>query len=104
MHLSRKIVHSPPRSRVLQVMGNGSSIPAGGAVWPTAIYWSKVQIGTPPKDFPVAIDSGSGDLDIAGVGCNGCVTTPPNNAYDPSASSTSKPVLPFVFSNSYQTC
>ena len=38
----------------------------GGAVWPTAIYWTTVQVGTPARDFPVAIDSGSGDLDIGG--------------------------------------
>jgi len=54
--------------------------------------------------FPVAIDSGSGDLDISGKGCDGCVTNPPNKAYDPKASSTSKPAFPFKFSNSYQTC
>jgi len=102
--LVKSTIHTPPRSRVLQLTGNGSSIPAGGAVWPTAIYWSTVQIGTPPKDFPVAIDSGSGDLDVPGLGCNGCVTTKPNNAYDASASSTSKNVFPFIFSNSYQTC
>ena len=48
-------VLSPPRSRVRDVIlgGNGSSIPAGGDVWPTAIYWTTVQIGTPPVDFPV---------------------------------------------------
>jgi len=102
--LSRKTVHSPPRSRVLEQLGNGSSIPAGGAVWPTAIYWSLVQVGTPPQDFPVAIDSGSGDLDIAGKGCEGCVVTKPNNAYDPEVSSTSKKASPSTFSNTYQTC
>jgi len=102
--LARTMVHSPPRSRVLQLTGNGSSIPAGGAVWPTAIYWSTVQVGTPPKDFPVAIDSGSGNLNIPNVGCKGCVTTKPNNAYDAKASSSRKNVFPFIFSNSYQTC
>ena len=76
---------------------------AGGAVWPTAIYWTTVQVGTPPKDFPVCIDSGSGDLDISAKGCAGCPTTAPNNQYDPSASSTSKKGF-FPFSNSYQTC
>ena len=62
------------------------------------------QIGTPPVDFPVAIDSGSGDLDVSGKGCTGCVTTPPNKGYDASASSTSHRVFPYVFSNTYQTC
>ena len=98
-------VHRPPTSRVMARLPgtNGSSIPAGGAVWPTAIYWSTVQIGTPPLDFPVAIDSGSGDLDVSGKGCVGCVTTAPNRLYDPAASSTSKKGF-FPFSNSYQTC
>ena len=65
-HLGKLVVHAPPRSRIGSITANGSSIPAGGAVWPTAIYWSLVQVGTPPVDFPAAIDSGSGDLDISG--------------------------------------
>mmetsp|Transcript_68236 Transcript_68236/g.108276 ORF Transcript_68236/g.108276 Transcript_68236/m.108276 type:complete len:405 (+) Transcript_68236:35-1249(+) len=102
--LARSTILSPPTSRVFQVLGNGSSIPAGGAVWPTAIYWTTIQIGTPAQDFPVAIDSGSGDLNVEGAGCKGCVTKPPNRAYDPKSSSSSKPLFPFVFSDSYQTC
>jgi len=58
-----------------------------------------VQVGTPPQDYPVAIDSGSGDLDIGGKGCKGCVTTPPNNPYDASSSKTSSRAFPYVFSN-----
>ena len=34
----------------------------------------------------------------------GCVTTHPNNAYDPTSSSSSKRVAPYVFSNTYETC
>jgi hypothetical protein len=90
--------------RPLLQSGNGSNIPAGGDVWPVAIFWVFIQIGTPPQDFPVAIDSGSGDLDVSGKGCKGCVTTAPNRAYDPLASSSSQPVSPYSFSNSYQTC
>jgi len=86
------------------VPGNGSDVPTGGDVWPTAIYWTMVQVGTPPGNYPVAIDSGSGDLDIGGKDCEGCVHGGPNRAYDHTASSTSKPALPFHFSNSYQTC
>jgi len=63
-----------------------------------------VSIGTPAVSFPVAIDSGSGDLDVAGKGCSGCVTKPPNQAYDPATSSTSSAAFPYVFSNTYQTC
>jgi hypothetical protein len=89
---------------------NGSSFPTGGNVWPVAIYWITIEVGTPPKPFPVAIDSGSMTLDIQGPGCENCPKFKPNNAYKPSASSTSKPCnflscqLPRNFSNSYQTC
>jgi hypothetical protein len=105
LRLGKHHVHTGPRSRFLAQTptGNGSSIPAGGAVWPTAIYWALVQVGTPPQDFPVCIDSGSGDLDISGKGCDGCPTQAPNNQYDPASSSTSHKQL-FPFSNSYQTC
>lgn len=104
MGLGKKVVHAHTRSRVVESLPNGSSIPADGSVWPTAIYWATVQVGTPPQNFPAAIDSGSGDLDISGKGCDGCVTSWPNNQYDASASSTSKGVFPYSFSNTYQTC
>ena len=104
LSVSKRYVNSPPRSRAFSVLTNGSSIPAGGAVWPTAIYWTEVKVGTPPKTFPVAIDSGSGALDISGVNCDGCPTAPPNNQYDHAASSTSNAAFPYIFSNSYQTC
>jgi len=105
MPMHKKMTMKPPHSRVAAMLGgNGSSIPADGSVWPTAIYWCFAQVGTPPVSFPVAIDSGSGDLDISGKGCDGCVTNPPNKAYDARSSSTSRPVFPFKFSNSYQTC
>ena len=87
-----------------KVPGNGSDVPTGGSVWPTAIYWTQVLIGNPPLLFPVAIDSGSGDLDVGGEGCDGCTTFAPNRPYDHTQSSTSKPAAPFAFSNSYQTC
>lgn len=84
--------------------GNSSNIPMGGSTWPTAIFWVEISVGTPPVYFPVAVDSGSGDLDIEGAGCDGCPTIAPNNGYDPTASSTSSPVSPYNFSNTYQTC
>jgi hypothetical protein len=89
---------------------NGSAFPTGGNVWPVAIYWITLGVGTPPKSFPVAIDSGSMTLDIQGPGCANCPKFAPNNAYQPAASSTSKPCsiltcrLPKTFSNTYQTC
>jgi cathepsin D len=104
LRLQKHTTYAHTRSRVVESLPNGSSIPADGSVWPTAIWWTSVEIGTPPQTFPVAIDSGSGDLDISGKGCDGCVTFPPNNQYDPRGSSTSRPKLPFAFSNTYQTC
>lgn len=92
----------PPFSRVLQSTGNPHDIPAGGAVYPTAIFYATVQIGTPPRDFAVGIDSGSGDLFVEGKGCKGCTMAPPNNQYDPAASSSSTPKG--SFHHSYKTC
>lgn len=69
--------------------GNNNTLPAGGDVWPVAIYWSFVNIGSPSKKFPVAIDSGSFTLDVPLVGCDGCVHQPPNNQYNPATSSSS---------------
>ena len=106
--LNKRLTLAPPRSRVAEQLssslGNGSSIPADGSVWPTAIYWTYVEIGTPAVKFPVAIDSGSGDLDVSGANCEGCVTKHPNVAYDAAKSTTAKRAFPFAFSNSYQTC
>merc|ERR1719284_108268 len=97
-------INMPPRSSVLEARGPGHSIPAGGAVFPTAIYWSKVQIGSPPQDFAVGLDSGSGDLFVEAKGCSGCTTAAPNNQYDHTASSTSTGAFPGFFAHSYETC
>lgn len=102
-HLGVNIKDMGPRSK-FAARNNGSSIPAGGAVWPTAIYWATLQVGTPPVSFPACIDSGSGDLDISAKGCQGCVTKAPNHAYDHTASSTSSAAFPYRFSNTYETC
>ena len=34
-----------------------TAIPVGGDVWPVAIYWVEIAVGTPPRRFPVAIDT-----------------------------------------------
>ena len=108
-HLGTVLTHAPPRSRAAtRILGGGKggnhSIPAGGAVWPTAIYWALVQVGTPARSYPAAIDSGSGDLDVGAKGCAGCATAAPNRPYDHAASSTSRAAYPFTFSNTYETC
>ena len=92
----------PPVSRLLSTNGEGHDIPAGGAVFPTAIYFANVQIGTPPVDFAVGIDSGSGDLFIEGKGCDGCTESSLNNQYDPAKSSSSS--AQGSFRHSYKTC
>lgn len=94
--------HQPVVSRVLNARGDDHEIPVDGAVFPTAMYYAVVQVGTPPRDFAVGLDSGSGDLFVEGVGCKGCTLGPPNNQYDAGSSSTSK--LKGSFHHSYQTC
>jgi len=79
-------------------------IPAGGNVWPVAIYWVEVQVGSPPVSHPAAVDSGSSTLDIGAVGCAGCSVAAPNVPYDTRASSAAAPVAPYTFSNTYETC
>lgn len=108
---SRLRLHkAPPQPHVSATLrgllaANGThDLPVGGDVWPVGIYWTTVAVGTPPRYFPVAIDSGSSTLDIQGADCDGCVTTPPNNQYDHTKSSTGKPAFPFKFSNTYETC
>jgi len=65
-----------------------------------------IDIGTPSEPFPVALDTGSGDLDIPLSSCATCIKTAPNNGYDLSRSSTGSKACPSgcTFSNSYETC
>ncbi|XP_041998228.1 aspartic proteinase 36-like isoform X1 [Salvia splendens] len=56
------------------------------------LYFTKVRLGTPPRDFNVQIDTGS---DILWVACSSCTDCPkssglgiPLNFFDPGASST----------------
>jgi len=78
----------------------------GGNIYPVAIFWVFVDIGTPAQQFPVALDTGSFTMDVPMVGCSTCPQEPPNNFYDVSKSSTgsSCPDGQCTFSNSYQTC
>jgi len=95
-------VHREHRPPMTSLQGVGPDIPADGAVFPTAMYYATVQVGTPPRDFAVGLDSGSGDLFVEGKGCKGCALGPPNHQYDPASSSTSK--AGSSFRHSYQTC
>lgn len=71
-------------------------LPIGGDGSPTstALYYTTIQIGTPPKNYYVQIDTGS---DILWVNCAGCQSCPkksdlgiPISLYDPVLSSSSK--------------
>jgi hypothetical protein len=93
------------------------SIPMNGDIYPLGIYYSVVGIGTPSQKFAVALDTGSDTLIVPGRNCNGCAQNA--NRFDPSLSSTIKPLscdigdcdnycgfgsAQCTFSNSYQTC
>jgi hypothetical protein len=92
--------------------------PANGNVWPIAVYWTFLEVGTPPVRFPVSIDSGSYTLDLPLAGCNGCVHQAPNTDYNPAQSNTSHLIScnegcpggseckngVCSFSNTYETC
>ncbi|CAM8982809.1 unnamed protein product [Rhodiola kirilowii] len=56
------------------------------------LYFTRVQLGTPPKEFYVQIDTGSDVLWVTCAGCTGCPHTSglniPLNVYDPGSSST----------------
>ncbi|WCJ41677.1 Eukaryotic aspartyl protease family protein [Euphorbia peplus] len=58
------------------------------------LYYTKVQLGSPPKDFYVQIDTGSDVLWVGCSSCNGCPATSglqiPLSFFDPGSSSTAK--------------
>ncbi|KAD7479668.1 hypothetical protein E3N88_02804 [Mikania micrantha] len=60
------------------------------------LYYTKVQLGSPSKDYYVQIDTGSDALWVSCSPCNGCPTSSglqiPMGLYDPSSSSTSSPI------------
>ncbi|XP_071739592.1 aspartic proteinase 36-like [Rutidosis leptorrhynchoides] len=59
-------------------------------------YYTKVQLGSPPKDYYVQIDTGSDALWVSCASCNSCPTSSglqlPLKFYDPSKSSTSSKI------------
>ncbi|XP_071734898.1 aspartic proteinase 36-like [Rutidosis leptorrhynchoides] len=60
------------------------------------LYYTKVQLGSPPKDYYVQIDTGSDVLWVSCASCNGCPTSTglqiPLEFYDPSTSATSSKI------------
>jgi len=54
-------------------------------------YWGQISLGSPPQEFKVIFDTGSGNLILPAVACvdQGCE---PHRKYDPGASSTGSPI------------
>ncbi|KAI7756623.1 hypothetical protein M8C21_021374 [Ambrosia artemisiifolia] len=82
--------------RILQQQSGGVvDFPVKGTYDPlrVGLYYAKVQLGSPPKDYYVQIDTGSDVLWVGCTPCNGCPTSStlqiPMEFYDPSSSSTS---------------
>lgn len=86
--------------RILQQSSPGGVVdfPVEGTYDPyrVGLYYTKVRLGSPPKDYYVQIDTGSDVLWVGCSPCNGCPTSSglqiPISFYDPSSSSTSSPI------------
>ncbi|KAA8550275.1 hypothetical protein F0562_001959 [Nyssa sinensis] len=80
--------------RILQSSGGVVDFPVQGTYDPhlVGLYFTRVQLGSPPKEFYVQIDTGSDVLWVSCNACNGCPTASglqiPLNFYDPLSSST----------------
>ncbi|KAK9061581.1 hypothetical protein SSX86_018763 [Deinandra increscens subsp. villosa] len=88
--------------RILQSSSSSSGgvvdFPVDGTYDPyrVGLYYTKVQLGSPPKDYYVQIDTGSDVLWVSCTSCTGCPTSSglqiPMDLYDPSSSSTSSSI------------
>ncbi|XP_065869109.1 aspartic proteinase 36-like [Euphorbia lathyris] len=82
--------------RILQSTFGVADFPVQGTFNPylVGLYYTKVQLGSPPKDFYVQIDTGSDVLWVGCSSCNGCPVTSglqiPLSFFDPGSSSTAK--------------
>ncbi|KAI7983445.1 Aspartic proteinase-like protein 2 [Camellia lanceoleosa] len=82
--------------RILQSSSSSGVVdfPVAGTYDPfvVGLYFTEVQLGSPPKDFYVQIDTGSDVLWVSCYSCNGCPTSSglqiPLNFFDPTSSST----------------
>ncbi|XP_055836250.1 aspartic proteinase 36-like isoform X1 [Solanum dulcamara] len=86
--------------RILQQFPNGVvDFPVEGTYDPflVGLYFTRVQLGSPPKEFYVQIDTGSDVLWVSCASCNGCPTSSGLQQiqlefFDPSSSSTARPI------------
>lgn len=85
--------------RILQQIPSGVvDFPVEGTYDPflVGLYFTRVQLGNPPKEFYVQIDTGSDVLWVSCASCKGCPTTSGLQIqlefFDPSSSSTAQPI------------
>ncbi|XP_071702250.1 aspartic proteinase 36-like [Rutidosis leptorrhynchoides] len=77
---------------------SAAEVPLGGDGSPTsaALYYTKIQLGSPPKDFYVQVDTGSDLLWVNCIECEKCPTKSdlgvPLTLFDPKDSSSAKKV------------
>lgn len=113
MNLSKFRAHDARRhGRTLAAV----DVPLGGDGNPsdTGLYFTKIQLGSPPKDYYVQVDTGS---DLLWVNCVGCEKCPVQSKlgiklsfYDPKGSSSSHLVgcddsqCTMIYSSSFDNC
>ncbi|XP_009613509.1 aspartic proteinase 36 isoform X2 [Nicotiana tomentosiformis] len=84
--------------RILQSSYGVVDFPVEGTYDPflVGLYFTRVQLGSPPKEFYVQIDTGSDVLWVSCASCNGCPTSSglqiQLDFFDPSTSSTARPI------------
>ncbi|KDP43931.1 hypothetical protein JCGZ_05398 [Jatropha curcas] len=84
--------------RMLQAIDGVVSFPALGTFNPylVGLYYTRVQLGSPPKNFYVQIDTGSDVLWVSCSSCDGCPTTSgldiPLSFFDPGSSRTASSI------------
>ncbi|THG07160.1 aspartic proteinase-like protein 2 [Camellia sinensis] len=95
VELNRLIARDRLRhDRILQSSSGVANFPVEGTYDPflVGLYFTRVQLGSPPKEFYVQIDTGSDVLWVSCNACNGCPTSSglkiPLNFFDASSSST----------------
>ncbi|KAG8376638.1 hypothetical protein BUALT_Bualt09G0084300 [Buddleja alternifolia] len=86
-------------ARLLQSFSGGIvDFPVAGTSDPfvVGLYFTKIRLGSPPREFNVQIDTGSDILWVACSSCNNCPHNSglgiPLNSFDTSASSTVSPI------------